>query len=174
LVAALAALRDVHPSARLLIATESDPAPARRHAARAGLGRVVDFRRLAGESARRLVHAAADFTWIPRRTVGGLPIKMLDAFARGLPVVAMRRATAGLPIGAACISVPDDDPRALAEAAHQVLVDQAVAHRLRSAGLAYLDRHHSAARFDASMQQLLNGAGDRVGAVRRDELRPHV
>ncbi len=174
LIAALAALRRVHTSARLLIATESDPAPARLQAAHAGLGHAVDFRRLDGESARRLVHAAADLTWIPRRTVGGLPIKMLDALARGLPVVAMRRATAGLPIDATCVSVPDDDPRALAEAAHQVLVDRALADRLQSSGLTYLDHHHSAEKFDAAMQRLLNRQGDAVGAVRRDELRPQA
>ncbi len=161
LIPALGALRDVHPSARLLIATESDPAPARLRATRAGLRGAVHFRRLAGDRARRLAHAAADFTWIPRRTMGGLPIKMLDAFARALPVITMKRATAGLPIDAACVCVPDDDPQALAEAANRVLSDQVLADRLRSDALAYLAHHHSIARFDAAMKRLLNGPSRR-------------
>lgn len=164
LIAALVALRNMHPSARLLIATESDPTPARLQAARFGLGRVVDFRRLSGEPARRLAHAAADFAWIPRHTAGGLPIKMLDAFARSLPVVSTKRATAALPIDAACVCVRDDDPRALAEAADRVLVDPEFADRLQSAGLSYLAQHHSAARFDAAMQRLLSGAPTRSRA----------
>jgi len=160
LIAALVALREVHPNARLLIATESDPAPARLRAARVGLTSAVYVRQLDGEPARRLAHAAADFAWIPRRTVGGLPIKMLEAFARSLPVVAMKRATAALPIDAACVRVPDDDPRALAEAADRVLTDQTLADRLQSAALTYLDHHHSAEAFDAAMQRLLNGTGE--------------
>ena len=155
LIAALVALRDVHPSAQLLIATESDPAPARLQAARAGLRSAVHLRRLAGDRARRMAHAAADFTWIPRRTKGGLAIKMLDAFARGLPVIATKRATAALPIDEACVCVPDDDPQALAEAADRLLADHTLADRLRSAALAYLALHHSIAAFDAAMQRLL-------------------
>ncbi|MDH3729215.1 MAG: glycosyltransferase family 4 protein [Myxococcales bacterium] len=164
LIDALVALRGRHLSARLLIATESDPVPARLAAIRAGLGNAVDFRRLAGERARRLAHAAADFTWVPRRAVGGLPIKMLDAFSRGLPVVATERATAGLPIDKVCVCVRNDDPRALAKAAHQVLIDKALADQLRSAGLDYLDRHHRAARFDAAMQRLLGRPSRRLSA----------
>jgi len=168
LIAALVIMQDIHPNARLLIATESDPTPARLEVARAGLGHLVDFRQLAGEPARRLAHASANFAWIPRRTAGGLPIKMLEAFARGLPVVTTKRATAELPLDAACVCVPDDDPLALAEAAHEVLVDHALAHRLRSAGFAYLDQHHSATRFDAAMHRLLGA--DR-GIVRRSSSR---
>ncbi|MCZ6806596.1 MAG: glycosyltransferase family 4 protein [Deltaproteobacteria bacterium] len=170
LIPALAALRDLHAGARLLIATESDPAPARLQATRAGLGSAVHFCRLAGEPARRLSHAAADFTWIPRRTACGLPIKMLDAFARGLPVIAMRRATAALPIDAACLCVPDHDPRALAEAADRLLADHSLVDRLRSAALAYLDQHHSAAAFDAAMERLLGGPS-RASRVRDALLR---
>ena len=102
---------------------------------------------------------------------------MLDAFARGLPVVAMRRATAALPIDAACLCVPDHDPRALAEAADRLLADHTLADRLRSAAFAYLDQHHSAAAFDAAMERLLGGAGrvgDSVGVVGPDQLRPQA
>lgn len=160
LIVALAALRRRHPSARLLIASESDATPVRRQAARAGLANAVHVRRLDSELARRQVHAAADLAWVPRRTPGGLPIKMLDAFARGLPTIATQRATAALPIDAACIRVPDDDPGALAEAADHILGNDALAHRLESAALAYLEHHHSAEAFDAAMQRFLSGKGE--------------
>lgn len=172
LIAALVALRGTHPRARLLIATESDPAPARLEATRVGVGPAVDFRRLSGESARQLAHAAADLTWIPRRTEGGVPIKMLDAFARSLPVVSTKRASAALPIDGACVCVPDDDPHALAKAADRLLADQGLADRLRPAGLHYLRRHHSVATFDAALQLLLQPS--RPCSVLDAPLRPSV
>lgn len=70
----------------LVVATESDgelPSHARRW-------------RLRNEDDRRRAHAAADLVVVPRRSPGGLPIKLLDALARDVPVVAQRRALAGL------------------------------------------------------------------------------
>ncbi|MGB5808997.1 MAG: glycosyltransferase, partial [Polyangiales bacterium] len=105
LIEALRLLRTTHRDAILLVATESRPDPALAYAARLGLGNALHVVRLDGEPARRCVHAAADLAWIPRRAPGGLPIKMLDAFARHLPVVATERATAGLPARDACVAV---------------------------------------------------------------------
>ena len=114
---ALSLLRREDRKTRLLLATESDPTPALELARRVGVADALEIRRLDGERTRQLVHAASDVAWIPRRTEGGLPIKMLDAFAREVPVVAMERATAALPLRDACLTVPDDDPRALAAGA---------------------------------------------------------
>lgn len=71
----------------LLVATASDPVvlpPGVVHAS------------LRDEADRRRVHAAADVALVPRAVRGGLPIKLLDALARGLPVVATPLALAGL------------------------------------------------------------------------------
>ena len=98
----------------LLVATESDPEPLQRRAAGSGL-RELGIARLAHEADRRAAHARSFVVAVPRRSPGGLPIKLLDALARDRPVVAMERALAGLePDGVR--TVPDDDPAALADA----------------------------------------------------------
>jgi glycosyltransferase involved in cell wall biosynthesis len=157
LIEALALLRHSDPMARLLVATESDPDPARRLAQHVGVADAIDVRRIDGEQARQLVHTASDLAWIPRRTEGGLPIKMLDAFARELPVVAMERATAALPLGNACITVPNDDPRALATAATRLWNDRHAAAAIRKDARRYLAKHHSAEAYAIAIGALLGG-----------------
>lgn len=155
LIDALAHLRRDDPAAHLLLATESDPAPARRLADRAGVTDAVHVRRIDGEQPRELAHAAADVTWVPRRTEGGLPIKMLDAFARGLPVIAMERATAALPLQNACVAVADDDPVALAAAAQRLFADDRSTVAAREEARRYLATHHSVDAYAIAMQELL-------------------
>lgn len=155
LLNALPQLRKTHTRAVLLVGTESDPAPARLVARELGVDGAVCFRRLDGEKARALLHAASDLAWIPRRIDGGLPIKMLDALARGVPVIAMKRATAGLSVGEACVVVPDDDPAALASTARRLLDDAPGRDRLREHGFRYLATRHGARSFDAAMKDLL-------------------
>ena len=155
LIEALVGLRRSHRHARLLIATESDPGPSMLLAKPLGVAGSVDFRRLDTERARVLVHAAADLAWVPRRTVGGLPVKMLDAFARNVPVVAMERATAGLPLKDACIAVPDDDAQALASAASRLLDDVCARASLQKAARRYLETQHSATAFASTMGALV-------------------
>jgi glycosyltransferase involved in cell wall biosynthesis len=159
LVEALVVLRHTHPTAALLVATESDPAPARDLAHRLGVADCVHLCRIDGERARQLAHAASDLTWVPRRTEGGLPIKMLDAFSRGLPVVAMERATAALPVQDACITVVNDNAHALATAARQLIEDETAAAAIAQAARGYLVTHHCAESFASAMRELL-GEGD--------------
>jgi glycosyltransferase involved in cell wall biosynthesis len=166
LLGALAELRRTRPEARLLVATESNPAPVQALARRHALQDALLVRRLAGESARATLHAAADLAWIPRRTPGGLPIKMLDAFSRGLPVVAMERATAGLEVSGACLAVANDDPVALARAAEQVLSDPDQARQLARNAEHYLSTRHSAAAFNAALDDWTGRTGT-VAELRR-------
>ena len=155
LIEALAIARRSDPRARLLVATEADPRDLRAEARRAGVGRAVYVRPLLGERARALSHCASDFAWIPRRIEGGLPIKMLDAFARGLPAVVMRRATAGLDVGVACALVPDDDALALAGAGAALCAEPRRASRLAARARAYLAAHHSNESFTRALDRLL-------------------
>jgi len=154
LIEALAILRHTDPRARLLVATESDPAPARRRAERLGISDFVHFCRIDGERARQLAHAASDLSWVPRRTEGGLPIKMLDAFARELPVVAMERATAALAVKNACITVPDDDPGSLAIAGRRLIEDDRAAAAVVQGASRYLATHHSTEAYTTAMREL--------------------
>ena len=158
LIEALGILRARHPNACVLLATESDPAPARLEAQRLGLAHCLHIHRLDTEHARQLVHAASDLTWVPRRTEGGLPIKMLDAFARKLPVIAMERATAGLPVRHACVITPNDDPGALAAAASRLIGNDRVAITVRERASRYLATHHSNASFAEALRDLLGEA----------------
>ncbi len=155
LMEAIALLRRTHPSATLLIATESDPKPAQIEAERHGVADATCFRRLDSERARALVHAASDLSWVPRRSPGGIPIKMLDAFGRDLPVVAMERATAGLPLREACLVTRNDDARALAEAARVLLDGGASRAAMSERARHYLETQHAAASFTEAMRDLL-------------------
>ncbi len=152
LIEAVARLRRTDSRARLLIATESDTAPARRAAGALGLAHTVDFRGLSSERVRMQVHAAADLAWIPRRTEGGLPIKMLDAFSRRVPVVAMERATAQLGVADAAVVVPNDNPGALADGAARLFDHPEAGDALRERASAYLKAHHNAAAYLEAMQ----------------------
>jgi glycosyltransferase involved in cell wall biosynthesis len=166
---ALLRLGRVVPGARLLVATASDVGPARRAARVRGIEKAVDFRGLGSERARMQVHAAADIAWVPRRTAGGLPIKMLDAFARELPVVAAERATAGLPVGGACAVVSNDDPHALAAEAARLFAEPRAATRQRERASEYLRAHHSAAAYLDAMRGWLGAAN-----LSRTEARPRA
>ncbi len=175
LLGALKGLVARRADARLLLATESDPRPALDLARHCRVDQALTVVSLAGETQRRRVHAAADFAWIPRRTPGGLPIKMLDAFARSLPVIAARRATAGLPVDEACLVVADDDSRAFTDASCHLLEDTATAQQFASRAQSYLASHHSIDAFDGAMGRWLGAsvsrreraARPRSGAVER-------
>jgi len=140
------------PRLRWLVATESDPRALARTLAGTELAGRTMFTALADESARRRVHAAADVALVPRSAPGGLPIKLLEALARGTPVVTTRRACAGLPIpeGALVRLERAEDWRAgIARVLDGALPD-------REAGRAYVASHHAASRF---VSDLISHAG---------------
>lgn len=172
LLEALRQLRRTRPDARLLVASESDPTPAKRKVDRLGLRSCVDFRRLDGEAARARAHAMSELAWIPRRTAGGLPIKMLDAFARGLPVVATERATAGLPVHAACRVISNDDPSAFADASLALLDDARARRDLADRGRDYLAAHHSADAYLDALDALIGRPPTRPSAKPSAPRRP--
>jgi colanic acid biosynthesis glycosyl transferase WcaI len=131
-----------------LLATASEP---RGFPPLAALGARVRVASLAGEGARRLAHAAADLALVPRKSPGGVPIKLLDALARGVPVLAARRACAGLPLDGVCDVVPDDDAAAWAQALAAHVPDAERGARGRD----YMARHHHAGAFVSSFEAAL-------------------
>jgi glycosyltransferase involved in cell wall biosynthesis len=147
LVAAIAQLADQRDFT-WLIATASD---ARALPQLTALGPRVRIVPLADEPARRLVHAAADVALVPRKSPGGVPIKLLDALARGVPVLAARRAAAGLPLDAVCDVVPDDDAAAWARALSAYVPDAERGARGRD----YMVRSHHAHAFVSSFEAAL-------------------
>jgi len=113
----LAAIARAPASWHLLVATASAPEPLRALAHAHGVAARVVLAPLATEHNRAAAHAAADVALVPRLASGGLPIKLLEALARGVPVVATRRALAGLALAdhVEMVTVAEDDsPEALA------------------------------------------------------------
>jgi glycosyltransferase involved in cell wall biosynthesis len=94
----LGALERAPAEWHLLVATASAPEPLRALAATHGVAHRVVFAPLGTEHDRAVAHAAADVALVPRLASGGLPIKLLEALARGVPAVANQRALAGLPL----------------------------------------------------------------------------
>lgn len=104
----LARVFRARPHARLLIASEQSRELLRADLARHGLTAQTLFAPLASEQDRRRAHAAANVALVPRRAAGGIPIKLLDAWVRGVPVLASRLALAGHELDDACEVVERD------------------------------------------------------------------
>lgn len=107
-VAAMAALAARRPELVWLVATGSPVHEFSRKLAVRGLGSRALFTSLGDESERRRVHAAADLVLVPRGAPGGVPVKLLDALARGVPVVTTNTACAGLPLPRGVVALVED------------------------------------------------------------------
>jgi glycosyltransferase involved in cell wall biosynthesis len=153
---ALSVLAERRIPVSLLLATGSDPRAFIRRCRLLGVSvRTVP---LGDERIRRQIHAAADLTIVPRLTPGGLPIKLLDALARGVPSAVVPTACAGLALDGVVERAADDGPEALAVAIERVLATPERRAALAKAGRAYIAREHSQARFLSSLDLLLRSA----------------
>jgi len=161
---ALGKLARRRAATRVLVATESTPAEIADAVRSAGLAALVVFSRLDAEATRRRVHAAADVAIVPRAVDGGVPVKLLDALARGVPVVAQRRALGGLALGGGASVCADDDADALAAAVGAMLAAPIAAREVAQRGRAYVLREHSAERFRATLDAVVERASMRVRA----------
>ncbi len=143
-----------HKALRLLLATASDTTRLR-------LPRGTRVVQLEGDEAqRRMLHAAANLVVIPRETEGGLPIKLIDALARGVPVVCVKRATAGLSLhGCAAIAAEHE----LGATIDSLLRSPVLASEFAEAGRAWVAREMNTARFFS----VFDDASDRARATRR-------
>ncbi|RLB57501.1 MAG: hypothetical protein DRJ42_00195 [Deltaproteobacteria bacterium] len=137
----------VRPQAKLVVATASDTEALELEAG----AMVITTELPRDETSRRHLYAAADVAVVPRRAPGGLPIKLLDALARGLPVAAPRRAAAGLPLGDAALLVADDDARALAAAISLALSSPRAVAEVTERGRVFVAKEHSSERFLAAL-----------------------
>lgn len=151
---------------RVVLATESDPTRVRDVFA----GLRCDTARLATEGDRHDAHAIADVVVLARSAEGGLPIKLLEAFARGLPVVATGTSLAGLPVPASLARSLPNDARALAAAALAVVGrgDRgALRATLAERGRRYLEHHHSDAAYLTVRDRLAIALGAGSPRIRR-------
>ena len=152
LLPALALLARQRPALRWLVATESDPSKLALALCEHGLVDRTTFAPLADEAARRLVHAAADCALVPRQSAGGVPVKLLDALARGVPTVASATALAGYPLADHCTCVADQTPQHWSQAIASVLEDRPKAHARATSARTYVAQEHSAERFAQALE----------------------
>ena len=96
----------------------------------------------------------------PIRFGGGSKIKIIEAFARGVPVVATTAAAVGLEVSGGVHIALADTPRGLAEAATDLLRDTRRAAALARAARAHYLSHHSQDAVDVAVartvQELLS------------------
>ncbi|NLY94264.1 MAG: glycosyltransferase family 4 protein [Myxococcales bacterium] len=134
-------LRDAALDAHLLVATDSDPAALFARAKTIGL-EAISIAPLLTERDREVAHAAADVAIVPRKSPGGVPIKLLDALARGVPVITTEAGAAGLALEG--VVGFGETPEALALEALEARKDRD--ERARR-GVEYLRAHHGKEAF---------------------------
>lgn len=84
---------------------------------------------------------------VPLRAGGGTRIKILEAFARGCPVVATPTAAAGLDVAHdvhLVVTDDDDDDSGFARAVIELAADEPRRHRLATSARAFVCEHHDA------------------------------
>lgn len=146
---------------RLCVLLATNSAPERFLARAVQLG--VPFRTLplGGESVRRMLHAAADLAIVPRATPGGLPMKLLDAMARGLPCALAPLAAAGLQLRGRAEQAHAEGAIALADAVARLLSQLKQPEQRRTLSertRAYIASDHSAERFHAALDRVVGDA----------------
>jgi len=149
----------------LLLATNSDSSRFLNLARRLG----VTFRtcQLGDEPVRRMLHAAADFAIVPRAVPGGLPIKLLDALARGLPCAIMPHAAAGLALSDAVVCATEQSTSALSTAIARLIRYTGLRRALSERARQYVRTEHNERRFGRALDRVLSEAQEMHRGFRR-------
>ena len=104
----------------------------------------------------------------PMPKVAGTPIKVLESFAWQLPVVATTPVFDAFGGEATDCLLVADDPAGFAAAIVRLLDNDELAHQLASAGLGLFRRGHSTARFNESIDALIEYVHDNDAEVEDD------
>jgi glycosyltransferase involved in cell wall biosynthesis len=91
---------------------------------------------------------------VPTRVAAGVRMKILEAWARGVPVVATEAAASGLASGAESALLRESDPAALALALETLAHDPDQREALIGAGRRNLARHHDPSAIGARWLEL--------------------
>jgi polysaccharide biosynthesis protein PslH len=102
--------------------------------------------------------STATIALIPLRVVRGVPNKLLEAFAHGLPVVTTPMALDAIDARPGEHALAAVGPDGLADAVRSLLRDPALRERLGSAGRRFVLERFRWERFDAAMLDLVKGA----------------
>ncbi|MCC6944673.1 MAG: glycosyltransferase, partial [Thermomicrobiales bacterium] len=88
-------------------------------------------------------YATAGAVIVPLRTGGGTRIKLLEAFAHGVPAVSTSIGAEGIPVRPDIECLIADDPESLATACLTLMNDASLRQRLSIEALAYVQTQHS-------------------------------
>ena len=91
---------------------------------------------------------------VPLLSGSGTRIKVLEAFAYGLPVVTTEIGCEGIGVTAGRHALVGDDPLAFAAACSQILTDDALCERLRNEGRRLYLEHYSSGTIAARIREL--------------------
>jgi polysaccharide biosynthesis protein PslH len=97
----------------------------------------------------------AEVSLVPLRLVRGLPTKVLESFAHGIPVVATSEVLAAVGAEAGVHALGADDAAGLAEAAALLLQDAALRDRIGEAGRSLASERFRWDRFESGMLGLV-------------------
>jgi glycosyltransferase involved in cell wall biosynthesis len=149
-------IRRAVPEARLLISGKGAPARLVRLAESEGvayLGPAADSEVLY-QQARVFIETT--------RSGGGTKIKLLNALARGLPVVATPEALGGLEVSPGDHLLAGGDAAELADAVVRLLNDADLCHRLSESGRTLIRTRYTADKAYSALDEALTGAGARA------------
>jgi glycosyltransferase involved in cell wall biosynthesis len=104
------------------------------------------------------LYAAATACVVALAHGGGTRIKLLEAFAHGVPVVATPAAFAGLGVEPDVHLLGGDSPDVLAGQVAELLADPARGGRIAAAARRFVERHHAAPVVGAQVRELLDAA----------------
>jgi glycosyltransferase involved in cell wall biosynthesis len=138
------------PDAVLTVIGKHPPAAVRRLTER--FGRSVEVTGYLAEPAPYLVETGV-FA-VPLRSGGGMRVKILDAWAWGLPVVTTTVGAEGIDYLPGRDLLVADTPAELARATAALLLDAPRRRRIAAAGRAQLERHYDWRRAEATLDRL--------------------
>ncbi len=141
-------------NAYLLVATESCPEALLALAWQSGMSPYLRVTHLHGEHQRRLLSACADVVTVPRLMSAGVPVKLLDALARGIPTVCVQTATGGLSIHGKAHIAMTQTTDAMTSMIEQVLDHPQHALEIALQGRAYIASHHTPGVFMEAFRHL--------------------
>jgi glycosyltransferase involved in cell wall biosynthesis len=146
---------------RLMIVTDSPFGPFEPLARELGVLAAVDLRRATFPEQPGLL-AAASVAVNPRIRCAGIPQKLLNYMAAGLPIVSFEGSAAPLRHEVSGLCVPDGDTAAMADAMQRLLTDGALARSLGAAAREQVRREFSweqmAARVERVYREAIAGA----------------
>ena len=154
---AFALLHARRADVRLMIVTDSPFTPFEPLARRLGVRAAVDLRRATFPQQPALL-AAATVAINPRVRCDGIPQKLLNYMAAGLPIATFESSSGPLRHEVTGLRVPDGDTAAMADALERLLTDRALARTLGDAAREQARREFSWDQVAARIEQVYHDA----------------